>query len=257
MASTTISFGMVSIPVRLHASSRDKKVAFHQVHRACGSRLNSQSVCRTCNQVVDDKSEVVKGYDVAKDQMVLLEEHDFEGLPIQSLKVFDVVATVPAAELPDPQFAKTYWVGPDDRTKTSHKGFLLLRDALVQSGRAAVGRVAVTTGKESLAVIRPWGKAMVLTVLYWPDEMIEAATVVSVNDVELTERERELAAQLVQALAKPVDCLQDQVDRYREALEAVIAAKLEGREPAALPVAAKASTDDLMAALEASLGKAA
>src|SRR3990170_894560 len=118
--SAVVSFGMVNVPVRFYAVIREKEIRFHQVHAACGSRTNAPTVCRTCDRAVE-RTELVKGYDTGNG-MVLLEEQDFEGLPLESSKAIQVTRFVPADELPVVMTAKSYYLVPDERTKAPQKG---------------------------------------------------------------------------------------------------------------------------------------
>ena len=254
--SGSVTFGMVSFPVRLYGAARDKDLRFNQVHKACGQRVNAPTVCRTCNVEVT-RDELVKGYAVSKDQLVLLEENDFEALPLASVQAVEVIAAVDEAELPFVMADKTYWVGPDDRARVGHKAFVLFRDALARKGQVAVGRIAMRAGKENLCVVRPYGKALALTLLHWGDELVDSGAVEeSVAEVAVSEAEAALADKLLDSLRSEPDVLFEQRDAYREALETLIEAKLSGQEPVRLPAVKPAESVDLLAALEASLAAA-
>jgi len=246
---------MVQFPIRLHGAATDRNIRFNQVHKECKQRTNSSTVCRHCARDVE-RSELVKGYEVTKGQMVLLEENDFANLPLNSVKSVEVIATVDPDDIPVSMVVKTYWVGPDDRVKVGHKAFVLFREALDRSGMVAIGRIAMTAGRETLVAIRPWGKALALTTLHWSDELVASATVEeTVSDVEISEAEADLADKLVGSLLNAVDVM-EQKDAYREALESVIDAKLSGTEPVKMPERQETESVDLMAALTASVDAA-
>ena len=245
-----ISFGMVSVPVRMFAVIREKEIRFHQVHVACGSRTNAPTVCRTCDREVE-RTELVKGYDTGNG-IVLLEEQDFETLPLESSKAIQVTRFVPAEELPVVMTAKSYYLAPDERTKAPQKGFVLLRDVLQETGQAAIGKLA-RSGKEQLVALLPEGRALLMLYLHWPDEVSASGDVEAlVDDVEVSVAERRLAKELVSALAGPFEGVREEKDEYRAALEELIASKEAGKP---LPAMAERSAPapDMLDALRASI----
>lgn len=256
--SSSVTFGMVQFPVRMYGAVSDRTLRFTTVHRPCGNRINSPTVCRTCDKEVEDKSETVRAYAVSKDQLVWLEDSDFESLPLVSTKAIEVTETVHPELLPLEMQEKVYFVGPDDRQKVGHKAFVLFRDALKKTGKVAIGRVAIRTGRENLVAIRPHGDALLMQVLRWGDELSGCEDVeATVQDVTVAPEEMELAEQLVQSLEKETSQLMEYHDAYREALEMRIDEKLLGKEPTRMPEQPKVESADLLASLKASLQKKA
>lgn len=254
-----VSFGLVQFPVRLYGSVQDRTVRFHTVHRECGSRTNAPTVCRTCDREVTDKAELVKGYAVSKEQLVLLDDGDFENLPLVSTKTVEITECVFPELVPLEMQEKVYYVGPDERQRVGHKAFVLFRDALAKTGKVAIGRIALRTGRENLCAIRPHGDALALQVLHWGDELAGSTDVeASVQQVQVAPEEAKLAEQLIGSLVKDGDSqLFEYRDAYREALELMIDDKLAGKEPTRMPEQPKQESADLLAALQASLKKAA
>lgn len=249
--SATVSFGMVSVPVRFHMTVRAKDIKFNQLHRECGDRTRSHTMCETCERRLET-SEIVKGYDTG-DGFVKLEAADLETLPLQSAKSVDLKAFVPVAEVPFEQIEKVYWLSPDDRTKAPHKAFVLLRDTMAARAVAGLGKYA-RSGKEQLVAVFAQGDAMAMAYLHWQDELQPVAEIEeAVNDVAVTDVERQLGEQLVDALVAPfAEAVTAQSDDYREALEQLIAAKQSGGVVAQLKTESKPA-GDLMAALAASV----
>jgi len=247
----SITFGMVSVPVKLYTATEERKVAFNMVHGECGTRSKSLTWCPSCDRTIE-RSETVKGYD-SGGQMVLLSEEDFEGLPLRSTRSIDVIAFVPSETVPQIMLDKPYFVAPSE--DVGQKAFALLRDAM-NLDVVAIAKLS-RGGKEWLCAIRAYGRLLALHYLVWPDEVraIDALEQ-TVEDVPVSDEELQLAADLVKAMTRPdAAVLEEQHDGYREALLQVIEAKLEGREPVKLPTPQRAGAD-LMAALKASVDAA-
>jgi len=247
----SITFGMVTVPVKLYTATEERKVAFNMVHGECGSRTKNKTVCPACERDVD-RTEIVKGYD-AGGQMVVLTDEDFDGLPLRSTRSIDVIAFVPSETVPQIMLDKPYFVAPAE--DVGQKAFALLRDAM-NLDVVAIAKLS-RGGKEWLCAIRAYGRLLALHYLVWPDEVraIDALEQ-TLEDVPVSAEEQQLAADLVKAMTRPdAGVLDEQQDGYREALLQVIEAKLEGREPVKLPTPRRAGAD-LMAALKASVDAA-
>jgi len=246
-----ITFGMVSVPVKLYTATEERKVSFHQVHEACGVRTRSQTVCPSCDRTID-RAEIVKGYE-EDGELTVVTEADLDGLPLRSTRNIDVLAFVPAESVPLLMLDKGYYVGPDG--DVGQKAFALLRDAMGENVAVAkIGRA----GREAVCVIRAHGRVMVLHHLSWADEVRATDAIeAGLMDVEISEEERELARQLVSPLSQhDASIIESQEDGYRAALLSIIEAKREGRELLQLPKAEKREAGDLMAALKASVAAA-
>lgn len=257
--SGSVSFGMVQFPVRLYNAASEKTLRFNNIHRKCGNKVSGPTVCRPCGGMeITDRADLIKGYELSKDQLVHLEETDFEALPLASIKAIEVVATVDPSDVAPQTISKSYWMGPDDRNKVGDKAFVMFRDALGRSGRVAIGRIAMSN-KERLAAITARGKVLEVSLLFWNDELNGSESVeATIDDIEVSEKEAALADRLMASLETTIEEAYDiQQDEYRAALMTLIESKLDGSEPIFSPAAATSSAEDLMAALEASLDMAA
>jgi DNA end-binding protein Ku len=245
----TVSFGLVTIPVRLYSATEERDVAFHQVRRGDGSRIRYKRVAAADGEEVP-YSEIAKGYELPSGETVVLTDEDFADLPLPSQKSVEVLQFVPLDEVDPMYFARSYYLEPE---KAGLKPYVLLREAMAKSGRVAVVKVALRQ-RESLACLRVKDRVLVLETMLWPDEIREADFDVLDGDVDVRPREVKMAQSLIQALAGDFDPTQ-YTDEYREALEKLIEAKVEGHAVVA-PAAAEVEQGtvvDLMAALRASV----
>lgn len=244
----TISFGLVTIPVKLYAATEEKDVAFHQVHAADGGRIRMRRVCSLDGEEVS-YADIAKGYELPSGEVVVLTDDDLADLPLASSRTIDVLEFVPLEEVDPIYFARSYYLEPD---KAATKAYLLLREALERSGRVAIVKVALRR-RESLATLRVREGVLVLEVMLWPDEIRRPEFEFLGEQPELRPKELEMANSLIDALAADFEPGR-YTDSYREALLALIDAKVEGRELVSPPEAAETSVVvDLMAALERSV----
>jgi len=219
----SISFGLVSIPVRLFSATEEKDVSFRQVHAADGGRIRYKRVCSVDGEEVA-YSDIAKGYELPDGDMIVLEDEDFEGLPITTSRAVEVMSFVPAEQIDPVQFGKPYYCEPT----ADAKPYVLLRDALDNSEKVAVVKVALRN-RERLATLRPRDGVLVLQTMLWPDEVREPSFSFLDDDVKVRPQEMAMAESYVDALAG--DFEPDQfTDDYRAALESVIEAKTAGRE---------------------------
>lgn len=243
-----VSFGLVNIPVKLYSATEDRDVSFRQVHAADGGRVRYRRVCSACEQEVA-YADVAKGYEMETGEMVVLTDTDFADLPLPTAKTVELLAFVPAEQLDPVAFAKPYYLEPD---KTGIKAYSLMRDALRESGRVALVKVAIRS-REALAVLRPRDDILIMQTMVWPDE-VRAAEFESLSEpVTASKAEQDIAQTLIEAMSADFDA-DAYTDRYREALTELVAAKasdgevqLPGPAPEAAPVV------DLVAALRASV----
>jgi DNA end-binding protein Ku len=244
-----ISFGLVTIPVKLYSATEEKDVTFHQVRRSDGSRIKYKRVAATDGEEVE-YGDIAKGYELPTGETVVLTDDDFKDLPLTTSRAIDVLQFVPLSEVDPIYFAKSYYLEPD---KQGAKPYVLLRKALEDSGRVAVVKVALRN-RESLATLRVREGVFVLETMLWPDEVRKPDFDFLDEDVEVREQELAMAASLIETLSGEFDPSQF-TDSYREALQAVIDAKVEGREvvqpETQQPTAG--TVVDLMAALRASV----
>ena len=244
-----ISFGLVTIPVKLYSATEAKDVSFHQVRRSDGSRIKYKRVAATDGEEVA-YGDIAKGYELPTGETVVLTDDDFKDLPLTTSRAIDVLQFVPLAEVDPIYFEKSYYLEPD---KTGIKPYVLLRDALEQSGKVAVVKVALRS-RESLATLRVRSGVFVLETMLWPDEVRSPDFGFLDDAVEVRQQELAMAATLIETLSGEFDPAQFK-DGYREALQAVIDAKVAGRE-VLQPVGAQPTTGtvvDLMTALRASV----
>jgi DNA end-binding protein Ku len=237
---------MVSIPVKLFPATQDKDVSFHLLHKPDHSRVKFKRFCAAEDREVD-QDELVRAFEVSKDQYVEITDEDLEKLPLPAKHTIELSAFVNANEIDPIYYEKSYYLEPED---TGLKPYALLLKVLEKKGVTGVATVAIRN-KESLCALRPEDGTLLLETLYYPDEIRERE--LSVPDVLVNDRELTVAASLVDALAEPFDPSKYH-DRYREALLELIRSKTEGRK-VVVPEAEQpaAPVGDLMEALRASI----
>ena len=244
-----ISFGMVSIPVKLFTATDSKDISFRLLHRECNSRLKQLRWCPACEREVE-WGETVRGYEYAKDQHVIVSDEDFDKLPLASKRTIELAAFVKAEEIDPVYYEKSYYLEPDE---VGIKPFALLMKALKEKSLTAVAKIAIRN-KERLCALRPMDGTLMLETLYYPDEIrVERGT--EVPEVQVSDRELEMASTLIDLLADSFEPEKYQ-DEYRRALMEIIEAKLQGEEFVEAPAPAPAKVTDLMAALKASVAAA-
>jgi DNA end-binding protein Ku len=244
----TVSFGMVSIPIRLYAAGESKSaVSFNLLHDKCKSRLKQQYVCPKDNEVVG-RDHMVKGYEFTKDQYVSFTEDEIKQMAEETQKAIEITEFVPASEVDPVYFDGAYYLGPD---QGGDKAYKLLSEAMKQTGRSALAKWSAR-GKQYLVMIRPVKNGLVMQQLLYADE-VRPFSEVPVGDAELKDSEMKLAIQLVDQIAsdqfKPENYSDEVKKRYQEAIQR----KVDGQEVTAAPEAPRAQIIDLMEALKASL----
>jgi len=248
-----ISFGLVSIPVRLYSATEERDVSFHQVHRDDAGRIKYKRTCAVDGEEVP-YSDIAKGYELDNGEMVVLTDEDLADLPLSSTKVVDVLQFVPLEQVDPIYFARSYYLEPD---KAAGKPYVLLRDSLASSGMVALVKVAIRT-REQLATLRVREGVLVLETMLWPDEIRTPDFAFLEEDVSARPQELAMAESLIESMAGDFDPTQYH-DEYRQALQEVIEAKVAGREVVEPePVRAEAASEviDLMAALRQSVAAA-
>ena len=241
-----ITFGMVSIPVRLLPATQDKDVSFHLLHKPDHSRIKFKRWCAAEDREVDN-DELVRAFEVSKDQYVEVTDEDLERLPLAAKHQIELSAFVRSDEIDPTYYEKSYYLEPEE---TGLKPYALLMKVLEQKRVMGVATIAIRN-KESLCALRPSDSSLVLETLHYPDEIREHD--LSLPDVLVNDRELAVAGTLVDALQEPFDPSKYH-DHYREALLELIASKTQGHE-VVVPEgeAAAAPVTDLMAALRASI----
>ncbi|MEV5709489.1 Ku protein [Actinoallomurus sp. NPDC052274] len=243
-----ISFGLVTIPVKLYSATEQRDVAFHQVHREDGGRIKYKRVCTVDGDEVP-YSDIAKGYELPSGEMVVLTDEDFADLPLSTSRRIDVLQFTPLEQVDPIYFNKTYYLEPDAQ---GVKPYVLLRDALEDSDKVAVVKVALRQ-RESLGTLRVRDGVFVLETMLWPDEVRETDFPFMEEDVDVRPQELQMASSLIDTMTSDFDP-GEYKDAYREALESVIQAKVEGREvvPPEAPEEVPAGAD-LLSALRASV----
>ncbi|MEV4896645.1 Ku protein [Nonomuraea sp. NPDC055795] len=244
-----ISFGLVTIPVKLYSATEQKDVTFHQVHREDGGRIRYKRVCTIDGEEVA-YSDIAKGYELATGEIVVLTDEDFEDLPLTTSRRIDVLQFAPADQIDPIYFAKSYYLEPDGQ---GGKPYVLLRTALESSGQVAVVKVALRQ-RESLATLRVRDGVFVLETMLWPDEIRTPDFGFLEEDIDVRPQELKMAESLITTMEADFDPAEYH-DTYREALQQVIEAKVAGKEVIAPPGGEEEAGPavDLMAALRASV----
>jgi DNA end-binding protein Ku len=248
-----ITFGLISIPVRLHSAVQEKSLKFHLLHDEDSGRIKYQRVCSKCGKEVtwDD---LVRGYEVSKDTYVTFTDEELEAVDVESIRAIDVVSFVPLESIDPIYFNKTYYVAPEP---SGLKAYRLLAGALEAEQQVGIAKVALRD-KEHLATIRLKEDVFVLETMHWPDEIREPAFEELTKNVDVRDQEVKMARQLVQQLSDEFKPDQFQ-DEYRVALEALVERKIEGQEISVAPPPEEEEPTkvvDLMEALKASVEEA-
>ena len=248
----SVSFGLVSIGVKLYAATEERSVSFHQVRRSDGSRVRYKRVAESDGEEVA-YADIAKGYELASGEVVVLTDDDFADLPLPTARVVDVMQFVPQDQIDPIYYSKAYYLEPE---ANAVKPYVLLRDALVDSDTVGLVKVAIRN-REQLATLRVRENVIVLETMIWPDEVRTADFGFLDSDVELRPQEKQMARSLVESMSGDFEPEQ-YTDDYREALEAVIEAKVEGREVVEAEEAQPSAGNvvDLMSALRASVDAA-
>lgn len=248
VSSGTISFGLVSIPVKLYVATSAQSVSFHQLHDVCGSRIKQQLFCPTCERVVE-RAELVKGYEYAKNQYVRFSADEMKSMQAEKTSSLDIVEFVPLPSVDLVYVEKSYYLGPD---KGGEKAYRLLSDAMERTSKVAVGRFW-THGKEQLVVVRPYRQGLLLHYVHYADEVRAFEDVPIAEQVSYREGELDLAEKLIDQLTTGGFDATKYRDEYRDRVQAAVDRKVEGQEVTVPPEAPPAKVIDLFEALRASL----
>ncbi|MFE9915320.1 Ku protein [Micromonospora sp. NPDC005553] len=247
-----VSFGLVSIGVKLYSATEEKDIRFHQVHREDGGRIRYKRTCSVCGEEVT-YDDIAKGYDIGGGEMVILTDEDFADLPLTSSRAIDVLEFVPAEQVDPILYNKAYFLEPEG---AATKPYVLLRDALIDSERVAIVKVALRQ-REQLATLRVREGVLLLNTMLWPDEIRTPDFGFLDEDLKVRPPELAMASSLIDSMTGEFEP-DVFTDDYRAALQEVIDAKVEGREvvqPEEVEEAPAAAVD-LMAALKASVERA-
>ncbi|MFC4036225.1 Ku protein [Streptomyces polygonati] len=248
--SGNLAFGLVSIPVKLGSAVSSHKIGFRQIHRTDQGRVRYQKTCELDEQVLS-ASDIGRAYETP-DQLVEVTDDDLKALPLPTAKTIEVSGFLDMESVDSMQVDTPYFLAPS--SPAANKPYVLMRDALARSGKAAVGKFAMRNS-EHLALIRAQDDVLLLQTLRWPDELNSPAEAAPRGKVSISDSELRLADTLIEALGEAD--LAEYHDEYAQAVEALVSAKLEGAEP---PVTGEEGRGgkvvDLMSALQASVDQA-
>jgi DNA end-binding protein Ku len=247
-----VSFGLVSIGVKLYSATEDKDIRFHQVHAADGGRVKYKRVCSIDGEEVE-YSDIAKGYELPDGQVVILTDEDFEQLPLSTRREIEVLQFVDQDEIDPVHYEKTYYLEPDG---PAVRPYVLLRDALENAGRVAITKIAIRQ-RESLAAMRVLDGVLVLHTMRWPDEIRRPDFGFLDEDISVRPQELQMAEALIGSMSGQFDP-GEFTDDYREAITALLEAKQTGGEVQQVPETADTggAVVDLMSALRRSVERA-
>jgi DNA end-binding protein Ku len=249
IGTATISFGLVSVPVNLYSSAESKSsVSFNMLHKKCGSRLKQQYTCPKDNEVVG-REDTSKGYEFAKDQYVVFSAEEIKAVEEKATNMIDVIEFIPLAQVQREYLEKVYYLAPD---KGGERAYRLLCEALMQTGRAALGQYAAR-GKQNLILIRPVNGILAMECLHYADE-VRSTTEVPVPEGEVKPMELALAKQLIEAASNDAFEPSKYRDTVRDRVMETIQRKVDGQDITTdVTVDGGSKVLDLMEALKASL----
>jgi DNA end-binding protein Ku len=249
LSTATISFGLVSIPVKLYSAAESKAaLSFNQIHKKDGSRVKQQLISSRTGDVVP-REEIVKGYEFAKDQYVLFEADELKALEATATHTIDITEFLKAEQVERRYLEKVYYLGTE---KGGARAYKLLAQVLVGTGRVAIGKYAAR-GKQYLVMVRPMENGLVMEQLHYPDEL-RAFSEVPIEDADVKPAELKLATQLVEQAATDAFNPETYKDEVRERMLALIQRKVEGEDITLAPTAEpEHKIIDIMEALKASL----
>ncbi|MBI3030464.1 MAG: Ku protein [Candidatus Rokubacteria bacterium] len=251
IGSGTISFGLVSIPIKLYTAASSGGVTFNLLHAKCGNRIKQQTFCPVCNEAVE-RAGLVKGYEFTKEQYVRFTDEELKSLEGEASRIIDIAEFVPLPQVDPIYFEKTYYLGPD---KGGEKAYRLLADAMAKTDRVALAKF-VMRGKESLVLIRPAQEGLMLHTMYFADEVRAFGEIDKGQSAKIKEGELELALRLIDDLSTPEFKPEQYQDEYRLRVLDMVNLKVEGKEVTAVgPQVQRAQVIDLMEALKESLAK--
>jgi DNA end-binding protein Ku len=255
MASTVwkgyISFGLISVPIRLFVAARENHISFNQIHQVCGSRIKQQTFCPTCDRIVE-RSELVKGYPVDKENYVIVSNEELKGLEAQSSETMEIVQFVKLPEVDPLYYQTSYFSVAED---PGRKAYSLIHKGMEQLKLGAIAKITLHQ-REQIVMIRPFEKGLVLHTLYYPEEIRAVAEYDNQPEVEVQKAEVELAEQFMKQLTGEFHP-ENFKDEYEGRVEQLIESKQgQAEAPGKQPKKKLAPVIDLMEALRKSMGQA-
>jgi DNA end-binding protein Ku len=255
MASTVwkgyVTFGLISIPVRLFAAARSERISFNQIHEPCGSRIKQQIFCPSCERTVE-RSELVKGYEVEKETYIIVEDEEIKKIAPESQESMEILEFVKLEEVDPIYFDTSYYVTPEE---PGRRAYQLLLETMQKTGYAAMAKLAMHQ-REYTVIIRPREEGLTLHSVYYANEVRAIPEYGQTKGTEVKPQEIQLAEQLVKSLAAPFEP-EKYEDAYQKRLTEMLEAKREGRTLKETKTRKLAPVIDLMTALQRSLGDSA
>ena len=252
IGTATISFGLVSIPIKVFSSTvSESSVHFNLLHGKCGSRVKQQYICPTDNNEIVPRSDMVKGYEFSKGQYVTFTSQELKAFEEEANRALEIAEFVPESKIDSIYFSKAYYLGPD---KGGERAYALLRAAMRETGRVALAKYAVR-GKQYIVMVRPMEDGLVMQQLHYADE-VRSIDEVETGDAEVKPGELQLAVQIIEQIASDEFKPDQYEDTVRKRILEAVQIKVDGQEIQVMPSETpKAQIIDLMDALRASLGE--
>jgi DNA end-binding protein Ku len=245
-----LTFGLISIPIRLFSAARTERIGLNQLHSVCKNRIRMPLFCPHCDRQVP-RNEIIKGYEYEKDQYVLFNDEELDKIEPESARSMEILEFVKVDEIDPLYFDASYYVTPEDEGK---KAYALLLNAMESSGYAAIAKLTMHQ-REHIVVVRPRAKGMTLHTMFYTNEIREVAEYGKTDSsAQPKDAERKLATQLIESLAAPFDP-EKYKDNYMESMKSMIEAKRAGHEIAEVAHPKLAPVIDLMDALKKSIAE--
>ena len=253
IGSGAISFGLVSIPVKLYLAASSEAPSFNLLHARCGNRIRQQRFCPACNTVVE-REELIRGYEVSKDQYIQVTDEELKALEGEASEEIEIAEFVPLEKVDPIYFERSYYLGPD---RGGEKAYRLLADTMAQVGKVALAKF-VLRGKENLVIVRSARNGLVLHTMYFADEVRSFDEIAKGESAKISEAESQLAVRLIEELSTGDFEPDKYEDEYSQRVLDLVDKKAEGQKiTLAKPQPRRGQVIDLMAALKESLGKKA
>lgn len=253
IGSGAISFGLVSIPVKLYVAASSEAPSFNLLHAACGNRIRQQRICPVCDKVVE-RDDLVKGYEYAKDQYVRVTDDELKALEGEASEAIEISEFVPLTKVDPVYFEKSYYLGPD---KGGEKAYRLLADTMTQVGKVALAKF-VLRGKENLVIVRSAQKGLMMHTMFFANEVRSFDEIPKGESAKITSAETGLAVRLIEELSNEEFEPQKYEDEYGQRVLNLVNKKAEGKEITLVqPQTQRGQVIDLMAALKGSLDRQA
>jgi DNA end-binding protein Ku len=251
IGSGAISFGLVSIPVKLYVATSSEAPSFNLLHAVCGNRIRQQRFCPACNKVVE-REDLIKGYEFVKDQYVKVTDEELKALEGEASEAIEISEFVPLAKVDPIYFERSYYLGPD---KGGEKAYRLLADTMTQVGKVALAKF-VMRGKENLVIVRSARNGLLMHTMYFAGEVRNFDEISKGESAKITDAETSLAIRLIDELSNDEFEPEKYEDEYAQRVMNLVNKKAEGKEiTLTQPVARRGQVIDLMAALKESLGR--